>query len=97
MIIRGLGVGVGQPIGIRFERNNIKNVITSVMSWIKEIFRTYLNVLKCSEKEPLEKVFQAQRIEDQRNFAIKAFTKNKDAQDQEAIINEITIMRQLLH
>ena len=34
-------------------------------------------------------VFQAQRIENQRNFAIKAFIKKNDARNQEAIINEI--------
>ena len=56
-------------------------------------FLDLIKMLKNAREETFANVYQAQRIEDQRNFAIKAFTKKKDVQDQEAIFNEITIMR----
>lgn len=107
------GNNIGVPKGIRFDRSNVKTELTTndealILKW-RDALRNKINQRGFHElfkahkkigKGNFASVYLTERLEDSKNFAVKAFSKEAAyAQEngKEALINEIDLMRALHH
>ncbi|CAD8148459.1 unnamed protein product [Paramecium pentaurelia] len=104
---------VGKPLGLQIERENNKHIIIlfsddvqMLQNW-RDYLAKHINQRGFHEsfkahrmigKGTFASVYLADRLEDERSFAIKAFSKEVAYEKEKgkmSILNEITIMRQL--
>ncbi|KAL4468378.1 hypothetical protein ABPG72_012272 [Tetrahymena utriculariae] len=104
---------IGQPKGLRLDKFNAKTEITTndeslILKW-RDILRNKINQRGFHElfkahkkigKGNFASVYLTERLEDNRQFAVKAFSKEaayNQENGKEALINEIELMRALNH